>query len=113
MKRGSTTSRLVSVRHGLITAMFAICLSGSAPACVQDVLPLLPPNPVRFLFPNWELHEVVDFGIVICNDPVCPGNALLKTLEEPPKHVKFIFCTTDPEKIPPCRCRTSSRSRAW
>ena len=27
-------------------------------------------------------------------------NALLKTLEEPPAHVKFIFCTTDPEKIP-------------
>lgn len=27
-------------------------------------------------------------------------NALLKTLEEPPPHVKFIFCTTDPEKIP-------------
>lgn len=27
-------------------------------------------------------------------------NALLKTLEEPPSHVKFIFCTTDPEKIP-------------
>ena len=27
-------------------------------------------------------------------------NALLKTLEEPPRHVKFFFCTTDPEKIP-------------
>ncbi|MEZ6071469.1 MAG: DNA polymerase III subunit gamma/tau [Pirellulales bacterium] len=27
-------------------------------------------------------------------------NALLKTLEEPPAHVKFIFCTTEPEKIP-------------
>ncbi len=27
-------------------------------------------------------------------------NALLKTLEEPPSHVKFFFCTTDPEKIP-------------
>ena len=27
-------------------------------------------------------------------------NALLKTLEEPPSHVKFIFCTTDPQKIP-------------
>ncbi|HUT08980.1 MAG TPA: DNA polymerase III subunit gamma/tau [Thermoguttaceae bacterium] len=27
-------------------------------------------------------------------------NALLKTLEEPPGHVKFIFCTTEPTKIP-------------
>ncbi|MHB0959886.1 MAG: DNA polymerase III subunit gamma/tau [Pirellulaceae bacterium] len=27
-------------------------------------------------------------------------NALLKTLEEPPQHVKFILCTTDPQKIP-------------
>ena len=27
-------------------------------------------------------------------------NALLKTLEEPPGNVKFIFCTTDPQKVP-------------
>ncbi|MFV1964910.1 MAG: DNA polymerase III subunit gamma/tau [Pirellulaceae bacterium] len=27
-------------------------------------------------------------------------NALLKTLEEPPAHVKFIFCTTDADKVP-------------
>lgn len=27
-------------------------------------------------------------------------NALLKTLEEPPSHVIFILCTTDPQKIP-------------
>ena len=28
-------------------------------------------------------------------------NALLKTLEEPPAHVKFIFATTDPQKVLP------------
>ena len=27
-------------------------------------------------------------------------NALLKTLEEPPEHVVFVLCTTDPQKIP-------------
>ena len=37
--------------------------------------------------------------------------ALLKTLEEPPKHVKFVLATTDPQKLPPtilsrCLCFT-------
>ena len=27
-------------------------------------------------------------------------NAMLKTLEEPPEHVKFLFATTDPRKLP-------------
>jgi len=27
-------------------------------------------------------------------------NALLKTIEEPPEHVKFLFATTDPQKLP-------------
>ena len=31
---------------------------------------------------------------------VAAFNALLKTLEEPPAHVKFLFATTDPQKLP-------------
>ena len=36
-------------------------------------------------------------------------NALLKTLEEPPDQLKFIFCTTEPKKVPltiTSRCQT-------
>ena len=32
---------------------------------------------------------------------VAAFNALLKTLEEPPPHVKFLFATTDPERVLP------------
>ena len=31
---------------------------------------------------------------------VAAFNALLKTLEEPPAHVVFVLCTTDPQKVP-------------
>ncbi len=42
-------------------------------------------------------------------------NALLKTLEEPPSHVKFILATTHPHKLPPTvvsRCQRVEFSRA-
>lgn len=38
-----------------------------------------------------EVHQVTDPAF----------NALLKTLEEPPAHAKFIFATTEPQEIPP------------
>ncbi|MFA7115371.1 MAG: DNA polymerase III subunit gamma/tau, partial [Candidatus Omnitrophota bacterium] len=38
-----------------------------------------------------EVHQITSDGF----------NALLKTLEEPPSHVKFIFATTHPQKIIP------------
>lgn len=41
-------------------------------------------------------------------------NALLKTLEEPPKTVKFFFATTEPQKIPPTimsRCQRFELTR--
>jgi DNA polymerase-3 subunit gamma/tau len=37
-----------------------------------------------------EVHQITKDGF----------NALLKTLEEPPPHVKFIFATTDAQKVP-------------
>jgi DNA polymerase III subunit gamma/tau len=37
-----------------------------------------------------EVHMVTPAGF----------NALLKTLEEPPTHVKFLLCTTEPHKLP-------------
>jgi len=37
-----------------------------------------------------EVHQITNDGF----------NALLKTLEEPPQHVKFIFATTHPHKVP-------------
>ena len=37
-----------------------------------------------------EVHMLTNFAF----------NAMLKTLEEPPSHVKFILATTDPQKIP-------------
>ena len=41
-------------------------------------------------------------------------NALLKTLEEPPPHVKFVFATTEVQKVLPTilsRCESPDRSR--
>ena len=52
-------------------------------------------KPVALNFSAWPSGSLAD----IFNDTAA-FNALLKTLEEPPEHVKFIFCTTDPEKIP-------------
>jgi len=50
------------------------------------------------------LPQAARFKIVIIDEvhmlTVEAFNALLKTLEEPPAHVKFIFATTEPHKIP-------------
>ncbi|MBP3692906.1 MAG: DNA polymerase III subunit gamma/tau [Thermoguttaceae bacterium] len=50
-------------------------------------------RPVRARFKIFIIDEVH----MLTNEAF---NALLKTLEEPPEHVKFIFCTTEVNKIP-------------
>ncbi|QWE27900.1 DNA polymerase III subunit gamma/tau [Polynucleobacter sp. AM-7D1] len=63
---------------------------------VEEITPLLEsaaysPSGSRFkIFMIDEVHMLTNHAF----------NAMLKTLEEPPEHVKFILATTDPQKIP-------------
>src|SRR4029079_2571735 len=63
---------------------------------VEDIRELLesvpyPPNQGRYkIYLIDEVHMLSTHSF----------NALLKTLEEPPPHVKFILATTDPKRLP-------------
>ncbi|MBR1376070.1 MAG: DNA polymerase III subunit gamma/tau [Cardiobacteriaceae bacterium] len=63
---------------------------------VEDTRQLLanvPYAPVKGRFKIYLIDEVHMFS-------AGSFNALLKTLEEPPEHIKFVLATTDPQKIP-------------
>jgi len=57
---------------------------------LKDKVFLLPTNLKMKVFIIDEVHMMTKEAF----------NALLKLIEEPPKHTMFILCTTDPEKIP-------------
>ncbi|TVQ88435.1 MAG: DNA polymerase III subunit gamma/tau [Chromatiaceae bacterium] len=59
----------------------------------RDLLDNVPFAPVRGRFKVYLIDEVHMFS-------TSSFNALLKTLEEPPPHVKFVLATTDPQKLP-------------
>lgn len=59
----------------------------------RELLATVPYAPVKGKFKVYLIDEVHMFS----NHS---ANALLKTLEEPPSHVKFILATTDPQKLP-------------
>lgn len=59
----------------------------------RELLENVPYAPVRGRYKVYLIDEVHMFS---SNS----FNALLKTLEEPPPHVKFLFATTDPQKVP-------------
>ena len=59
----------------------------------RELLENVPYAPVRGRFKVYLIDEVHMFS-------ASSFNALLKTLEEPPPHVKFILATTDPQKVP-------------
>ncbi len=59
----------------------------------RDLLDNVPFAPVKGRFKVYLIDEVHMFS-------AHSFNALLKTLEEPPTHVKFLLATTDPQKVP-------------
>jgi DNA polymerase-3 subunit gamma/tau len=59
----------------------------------RELLENVPYAPVRGRFKVYLIDEVHMFSD-------SSFNALLKTLEEPPPHVKFLLATTDPQKVP-------------
>ncbi len=59
----------------------------------RELLDNVPYAPVRGRYKVYLIDEVHMFS-------GSSFNALLKTLEEPPPHVKFLLATTDPQKVP-------------
>jgi DNA polymerase III subunit gamma/tau len=59
----------------------------------RELLDNVPFAPVKGRFKVYLIDEVHMFS-------THSFNALLKTLEEPPPHVKFLLATTDPQKVP-------------
>ena len=68
-----------------------------AVAGVEDIRELLDKVPIAPVVADKKVY-IIDEVHMLSKSAF---NALLKTLEEPPTHVVFIFATTDPEKIPP------------
>lgn len=79
------------------TSLDVIEIDGASNRGIEDIKSLresvkLAPSYSRYkIYIIDEVHQITSDGF----------NALLKTLEEPPAHVKFIFATTHPHKIPP------------
>lgn len=84
----------VSIDNG--TCVDVIEIDAASRTKVEDTRELLdnvPYAPVQGRFKVYIIDEVH----MLSNHSF---NALLKTLEEPPEHVKFILATTDPQKLP-------------
>jgi DNA polymerase-3 subunit gamma/tau len=74
----------------------ALEIDGASHRHVEDVRQLR--QNVRYM-PNRARYKIYYIDEVHMLTPEA-FNTLLKTLEEPPPHVKFIFSTTDPQKLP-------------
>jgi DNA polymerase-3 subunit gamma/tau len=78
------------------TAVDVIEIDGASNNSVDDIRDLRETVPYRPSLGRFKLYIIDEVHML----SVSAFNALLKTLEEPPPHVKFIFATTEPHKIP-------------
>jgi DNA polymerase-3 subunit gamma/tau len=78
------------------TAVDVIEIDGASNNSVDDVRDLRETVPYRPQLGRFKIYVIDEVHML----SVSAFNALLKTLEEPPPHVKFIFATTEPHKIP-------------
>jgi len=84
----------IEITKGTSTDVFEI--DGASNTGVDDIRELR--DNIRYL-PSHSRYKIfiIDEVHMLTNNAF---NALLKTLEEPPAHVKFIFATTEPHKLP-------------
>lgn len=78
------------------TSIDVIEIDGASNNSVEDIRELRETVPYRPVLGQYKIYVIDEVHML----SVSAFNALLKTLEEPPPHVKFIFATTEPHKIP-------------
>ncbi|HEX2863912.1 MAG TPA: DNA polymerase III subunit gamma/tau, partial [Deinococcales bacterium] len=114
----TTTARLIAMAVNCEAPEGVVRPCGSCPAC-RDVISGRHPDVFEIdAASNNSVDDVRDLREKVELQPMRSGrkvyildeahmmsksafNALLKTLEEPPRHVVFILATTEPEKLPP------------
>ena len=81
------------IKAGL--SMNVIEIDGASNNSVEDIRDLI--NRIQSLptFGNYKIYIIDEVHMLSTS----AFNAMLKTLEEPPKHIIFIFATTEPEKL--------------
>ena len=71
-------------------------IDGASNRRIDDIRALRANASVRSMRTRYKLYIIDEVHMLVRE----AFNALLKTLEEPPPGVKFVFCTTEPHKIP-------------
>jgi DNA polymerase-3 subunit gamma/tau len=75
-------------------------IDGASNNSVEDVRELRQNAQYRPARARYRIYIIDEVHMLAASSQKSAFNALLKTLEEPPPHVKFIFATTEVQKIP-------------